>query len=105
MDKELPFHPVGLSAQILMFLHNCEGTWATYGTGYYMMSVQQVFPVGTNREVQFRFMRRLQNAGLVSGCSCGCRGDYGLTEAGYEYLEKNSKSGAQIQFNDRVYAP
>lgn len=31
--------------------------------------------------------RQLIKRGLVDGCTCGCRGDFELTEKGYEYLD------------------
>lgn len=96
-----PVHPPTLTGQILMFLVLQKGTWATYGTGYYMPSVQSVFPVGTSKELQFRFMRRLQSLGLVGGCDCGCRGDYAPLEAGLEYLEDSSLQGLNEVHNWR----
>jgi hypothetical protein len=31
-------------------------------------------------------MRSLIKKGLVEGCGCGCRGDFGITDKGKEYL-------------------
>lgn len=32
--------------------------------------------------------RRLMDRGLITGCGCGCRGDFELAEAGRAYLER-----------------
>jgi hypothetical protein len=78
-----------------MFLVRRKGEWCTWGQGFYMPSVQQVFPIGTSEEVQLRFMRRLQKRGLVSGCDCGCRGDYTPTENGLILLAEDCLVGEQ----------
>lgn len=36
-------------------------------------------------------MDKLIRKGLVSGCSCGCRGDFKITEKGMKYLEENGQ--------------
>lgn len=88
-----PVHPSNLTCQVLMFLVQCKGVWATSGTCFYMPSVQQVMPIGTRREVQFRYMRFLQHFGLVGGCNCGCRGDYTPTDEGLDMLASDSLNG------------
>jgi hypothetical protein len=81
-----PTHPTSLTFKILIFLVQQKGVWATWGESYYMPSVQQVFPVGTSEDLQFRFMRRLQTKGLVGGCDCGCRADYAPLHLGLTLL-------------------
>lgn len=81
-----PTHPTTKAGKVLMFLANQDGRWATWGTSFYMPTVQGVFPVGTSEKLQFRFMRKLQHLGLVGGCDCGCRGDYAPTKAGLAFL-------------------
>jgi len=83
---ELPIHPTSLNTQILMFLARQKGDWCTYGTSFYVNSVQQVFPIGTSEDDQLSFMQDLQRRGLVGGCDCGCRGDYTITPKGLEML-------------------
>jgi len=90
-----PYHPTNLTCKILMFLAGNNGTWCTWGQGFYMPSVQQVFPVGTSEMDQLKYMQNLQNEGLVSGCNCGCRGDYTPTEKGLEFLASDSVKGEQ----------
>lgn len=94
--NEKPTHPTSLKTQILMFLaYSTKGAWATWGSGFYMPSVQQVFPVGTPEKVQLRFMQTLQRKGLVGGCDCGCRGDYAITELGLKVLADDCEVGQQ----------
>lgn len=81
-----PTHPKSITGEILMFLANANGKWATYGCSFYMPTVQSVFRVGTKEEVQLRFMQGLQRKGLVGGCDCGCRGDYTPTPKGLDFL-------------------
>jgi hypothetical protein len=90
---EKPFHPKTVTGQVLMFLAHQDGTWATWGPSFYMPSVQAVFRIGTSEKAQFRFMRRLQEAGLVRGCDCGCRGDYTPTRQGLEFLANECFKG------------
>lgn len=95
MDAKKPMHPPKLEEQILMFLAHQNGKWCTYGTGFYMPSVQQVFPIGTSRAKQLKFMQAMQKNGLVGGCDCGCRGDYTVTELGLIVLADSSSCGEQ----------
>lgn len=88
-----PFHPKSFTGQVLMFLAHQDGKWSTWGPSFYMPSVQAVFPIGTSKKVQFRFMRRLQTLGLVGGCDCGCRGDYAPTEDGLKFLANECTVG------------
>jgi hypothetical protein len=90
-------HPTTLTGSVLMFLANQDGKWATWGPSFYMPTVQAVLPVGTKEEVQFRFMRRLQTLGLVSGCDCGCRGDYTPTFKGMVFLATECFYGEREQ--------
>jgi hypothetical protein len=94
-EGKKPIHPTKLVTEVLLFLAHQDGRWATWGKGYYMPSVQQVFKVGTTTKAQLKFMQKLQKAGLVGGCDCGCRGDYVPTQAGLELLAKDCISGQQ----------
>lgn len=33
-------------------------------------------------------MKNLIKHGLIDGCACGCRGDYQITERGWQYAEQ-----------------
>lgn len=35
-------------------------------------------------------MGQLIKRGLLTGCSCGCRGSYEVTNKGHQYLEENA---------------
>ena len=35
-------------------------------------------------------MAKLIKRGLLDGCTCGCRGDYELTEAGRDYIAQHA---------------
>lgn len=49
--------------------------------------IYSAFPQGTPNRVVMAKMRRLIERGLVSGCACGCRGDFELTEKGRKLLK------------------
>ena len=73
---------------ILQFL-NQNDCFFTYGKGYYMKTVQDVMPIGTSVKMQLAKMKQLIKRGLAEGCTCGCRGDFEITDIGKEYLNKN----------------
>jgi hypothetical protein len=45
-------------------------------------------------------MGQLLKRGLVTGCNCGCRGDYEMTVKGREYLEWDSALERLANGND-----
>lgn len=47
-------------------------------------SVLAAMPPGTPPKVALAKMRRLIARGLVTGCGCGCRGDFQLSKKGRE---------------------
>lgn len=69
---------------ILEFLAKHQGEWSTWGTGYHMPTVQDAMPPGTPKKLQLAKMRSLHKRGLVGGCTCGCRGDWEITNKGLE---------------------
>lgn len=60
--------------------------WGTWFSGF-DNSVDQAMPAGTPSKVCLAKMRGLIRRGHVSGCGCGCRGDFELTDKGRAYLE------------------
>lgn len=86
--KDIPDRPV------LAFLSTL-GRWGTcfeYGNGsgeLYPNSVQHAMPAATGPKLARAKMAMLIKRGLVDGCSCGCRGDYEITEKGLAYLLQN----------------
>lgn len=61
----------------------------THGTAHpgWMATVQDAMPVGTPEKLQRAKMAMLIRRGVVSGCACGCRGDYEVTEKGLAEVE------------------
>lgn len=50
-------------------------------------SVRHVMPPGLPDNLVLAKMKKLISSGYISGCDCGCRGDYELTEKGFAELE------------------
>lgn len=78
--KDIPEQP------ILKFLHSLNGRWACWyssddGTPF-ENSVANAFPPGTPAKLIVAKMGMMIRKGVVDGCSCGCRGDYRLTDKG-----------------------
>lgn len=80
--KDIPDRP------ILEFLaeHTHEFKWATHGKGYSMPTVQDAMPADVPVKLQMAKMEMLIRRGLVDGCTCGCRGDYYITDLGRSAL-------------------
>lgn len=57
-------------------------------------SVLRACPYGTPPKVALAKMRRLMRRGLVTGCGCGCRGDFEITDLGRHFL-----SGGRVTMN------
>ena len=51
-------------------------------------SVLRAMPKGVSYRLAIAKMRMLIRRGLIDGCTCGCRGDYELTEKGRKLLEE-----------------
>jgi hypothetical protein len=81
--KDIPDEP------ILRFLDDLD-RWATYGEGHSMPTVRDAMPANTPKKLQLAKMRSLIDRGLVSGCHCGCRGDFEITEKGELWLAERS---------------
>lgn len=74
-------------APILEFLLSHEGHWCNWCFGD-ECDVHLAMPEGTPDKLVLAKMRMLMRRGLVSGCDCGCRGDFEITPDGREYLER-----------------
>lgn len=72
---------------ILEFLALNPDEWHTHGKGYFMPTVQDAMPKDTPVKLQLSKMRSLLRRGLVSGCGCGCRGDWEITQLGFAELD------------------
>ena len=79
--KDIPDLP------ILEFLDslNC---WGTMFDGV-PNSVYKAMPNLPSHKLAYAKMAQLIKRGLVDGCSCGCRGDFEITEKGKEFIAKN----------------
>lgn len=82
---------------VLEFLKRQGTKWSTHGNGYGMPTVQDAMPPGTPVKIQIAKMAKLIKKGFVSGCSCGCRGDYTITDKGKARLmEAHLSRGASV---------
>ena len=79
--KDIPTIP------ILKFIARHKGRWCNW---YFKdeRDVRQSMPEGFNTpdKLVLAKMRKLINKNLVSGCDCGCRGDYEITEKGLQLI-------------------
>lgn len=90
--KHIPTLPV------LRFLAKLEassrlgGTWFGIGNDWQgelcERSVQHGMPPVVVDKLALAKMRSLKRKGLIDGCTCGCRGDFTLTDKGRALLEK-----------------
>jgi hypothetical protein len=51
-------------------------------------TVRHVIPQEAPDKLVLAKMRNLIGKGLIDGCSCGCRGDFVITNKGREFLEE-----------------
>lgn len=77
--KEIPDLP------ILRFLDTTSG-WCNWFDAKYEKSVRRAMPPGVPGKLVLAKMRVLVRNGLVSGCPCGCRGDFEITPKGVEQM-------------------
>lgn len=70
-------------------LESFHPAWGTAHAGF-ANSVANAMPRGTPANLQLAKMQSLIDRGLVDGCTCGCRGDFELTDKGRELAEKES---------------
>lgn len=82
--KDIPNLP------ILQFLLKADykpnRPWATWFERY-DNSVTRAMPKGVPENLVRAKMNMLIRRGLVDGCSCGCRGDYEITDKGKALIE------------------
>lgn len=53
------------------------------------------FPKCIPQKLRIAKLRMLMRRGLVEGCDCGCRGDWHLTNKGFDYI-RNPPAPAQV---------
>ena len=81
--KDIPNRP------ILEFVAKHGGIGCSWFGDEYPRSVSHAMPEGIQSKLVLAKMRMLINSGLVSGCPCGCRGDFELTDKGRSILYTN----------------
>lgn len=86
--------PVGPILKFLMQLNGSHAHWFCDSAGNPLdeRSVINAMPKGTPAKVAKAKMDNLIKKGFVSGCNCGCRGDYVLTEAGARCIYEINES-------------
>ena len=70
---------------IIAFIESLDGRWGTwfdYGEEPPENSVVRAMPPGTPPKLVRAKMAGLIRRGLISGCACGCRGDFEITDKG-----------------------
>ena len=72
-------------APVLRFLAQRPGVWHNWYVGN-DKDVRQAMPPGLPDKLVLGKMRMLIRRGLVSGCDCGCRGDFEITPKGQAWL-------------------
>ena len=90
--KDIPTEP------ILHFLADHQTEWCNWFGDKFDNSVTHAFPDwAKGTKLVLRKMQNLQKRGLVSGCDCGCRGDYVITDSGLKIIgRKAHKKRAHI---------
>lgn len=63
--------------------------WAFRFGDEYENSVTHAMPKGTPDKLVLAKMRQLIKKKLVDGCTCGCRGDFIITDKGIEFLNSH----------------
>lgn len=83
--KDIPEEP------ILRFLAKNPGKWHNryFGDEF---DVHHCFPPGVHWKLLLAKMRKLIERKLVSGCYCGCRGDFEITERGQAWLKERGEA-------------
>ena len=84
--KDIPDIP------ILKFLLSKKGQWCTRHRSY-ERSVCLAMPRNAPDKLVLAKMKMLIRRGLVKGCTCGCRGDFEITEKGESLIEDQEHNG------------
>lgn len=68
-----------------------SGTWFSNVDN----SISTVMPEGAQEKVALAVMKNLISKGLVSGCGCGCRGDFTITDKGRDLIAASPQQEAE----------
>lgn len=77
--KDIPDEP------IIRLLAKRPGEWHNWFFGD-DKDVRQAMPPNLPEKLVLGKMRMLMRRGLVTGCGCGCRGDFEITAKGIQWL-------------------
>lgn len=87
--KDIPDLP------ILQFLAGLNGKWANWYATVdgvpFERSVVTAMPPNLPRKLHHAKMVQMVHRGVVDGCTCGCRGDWVITEKGLAEIERTTK--------------
>jgi hypothetical protein len=64
-----------------------QATWYWDGSYKPENSVVRAMPEGVTEKLALAKMKAMVRKGLVSGCPCGCRGDFAITDLGRSTLD------------------
>lgn len=86
--KDIPDEPI-----LRMLARNvgwcyCFDTQEKHASSYASSNVMEAMPHGISRKLAIAKMGMLIRRGLADGCTCGCRGDFYITDKGREHLAK-----------------
>jgi hypothetical protein len=97
---------------ILEFLLVKKGRWCFWGGPVdqpgkpgYEHNIERAMPSGLPWKLVHAKMRRLIARGLVSGCACGCRGDFEITPKGESLLLKLREAAQPVTIQPLCHTP
>lgn len=77
-----------IKIDVLKYLANYQGQWVCLWYGYFKEiesstpDVYYAMPENYNHKLALDIMKNLLKRELIGGCSCGCRGDFEITDKG-----------------------
>lgn len=77
---------------ILNYLADRQGEWTSLWFRYFetkdpnIGDVHYAMPKGTTEKVARAKMKSLYRRKLIGGCTCGCRGDFEITDKGLKLI-------------------
>jgi len=91
----------GIEKDILSYLADRQGEWTSLWMGHFPKTGQYehagqmqdapsdvywAMPKGTPEKAARSKMQSLYDRGLITGCICGCRGDFEITDVGLKSI-------------------
>lgn len=82
---------------VLEYLAQFQSQWTGLWYGYFkgkddtVNDVYYSMPEGTPEKVALAKMKALYKRGFVGGCTCGCRGDFEITDKGLAFIGQERK--------------